>query len=488
MQEKYFKVWKEIEDGLGFCCCLHRRAAFLEVTGAPFDKLMIATTAPKDTIVDFLGKREVSTKYTDRFDFKYNDVDVELTTFCDTEDLDEIYQKAYRQTLTVDSIALSTNGRFTNAYKGLEDIRDKVLRLTDDSAPISEGLYRKMMLMHVNDGYSFDKKLSARLESDKIFKKEGYRIKFCELFVSRIRQKNVDWNQVARFLDIPGCTLDHKTAFISFTRGITNDMADEHFKRTYIFMIMSLLKMTSKELGAALKDVPEIRYFDSLCANLTRLIESHNDLTRVKNKYGEEFLQLLYDVQELWLKDVEGHAFRRYSERDFDKMGLIIAQNGLWFDRDKMFDLDSPQREEESIESAETVESSETVNDHEADEDVEMVGSPSFSKIMNSGFSDEYEEVEETEETEGFIKDDYEITPGDDVVKSKYEGDDFSFDDTPNVMPKDDKSSMGFNASGLDEYEMGTPSQRETTPTPKKSEGIMNNFRGHKSRVLNGGS
>ncbi len=481
MQENYFKVWKDIETNLGFCCCLHRRAAFLEFTGVPLDKLMIATTAPKDIIVGFLGKREVSTKHANRFDFKYDDVDVEMTTFCDTEDLDEIYQKAYRQTLTVDSIALSTDGRITNSYKGLEDIRDKVLRLTDDSTPISEGLYRKMVLMHVNDGYSFDKKLSARLENDKIFKKEGYRIKYCELFVSRIRQPNTDWNKVARLLDVPGCALDHKTAFISFTRGITNDMADEHFKRTYIFMIMALLKMTSKELSSALKDVPEVEYFDSLCANLTRLIENHTDLARVKNKYGEEFLQLLYDVQELWLKDVEGHAFRRYTERDFDKMGLIIAQNGLWFDRNQMFNLNSPKREDESMESAETI------DDYGGDDDVEMVGSPSFSKIMSSGFAeDEYDEVEATE---GVVNDDYEIPASDnETVKSEYEGDDFSFDDTPETTPKEDKSSMGFNASGLDEYEMGTPSQRETPPAPKKSEGILNNLRGHKSRVLNGGS
>ena len=285
MQEKFLAVWNDIESAIG-SCCLHKSAAFLEASGKPLQKLLLVTSASESVITEFLGKRNVDNKVKNRYIFTHENVPVELTTHCDVEDMDELYQKSFRHSLTIDSIAVKSDGMVSNSYGGMEDVRDKILRLTDDNGIISEGLYRRIISLHAFEGFSFDNNLRLRIENDKPFQKESYRKKFCEIFVKTVRADSVNWEQVARLLETPGCTLDHKKAFVAFTQSVTNEMADERFKRTFIFMIMALLKVTSKELQTIMAGVEGLEYYDSLCANMMHLVQTQADLVRLKSKYG----------------------------------------------------------------------------------------------------------------------------------------------------------------------------------------------------------
>jgi len=480
MHEKFLKVWEEIEEAIGICC-LHKKAAYMEVSGKPVQQLTLVTSAPTGVILNFLGERKVDDKQKNRFLFAHNGIQVDLTTFCDIEDVDELYRKSFRHTLTVDSIGVRRDGMISSSYNGIEDIRDKILRLTDENSTISEGLYRRIILMHVMDGYSIDKDLKERLERENFFQKEGYRKKFCEVFTSCVRDKQPNWNQVARLLGMPGCTLSHKSAFVSYAEKITE--ADDRFKRTFIFLIMALLKVTSKELQPMMTGVSEMEYYDSLCANLTTKVDTQATLKRLKGKYGDDFLELLYDLQELWMKEIEGTPFRRYTERDFDKMGLVVSDGNLWFDRNNLPKTAKVVTEEIHTATDEV----EDILSEEEDDSLEMVGSPEYSKLMQSGYEDE--NYADDEPTEGLVEDDFEMpAAGNEHQTTAFSADALDLD----VAPTEDTSSLGFDISGLEQYENGTSEDRvpqiiRKDPT-RKSGGVFLNRRDHKSRMINGDS
>ena len=479
MQEKFLKVWEEIEEAIGICC-LHKKAAFMEVAGKSVQQLTLVTSAPTSVILNFIGERKVDDKQKNRFLFAHNGIQVDLTTYCDVEDVDELYRKSFRHSLTIDSIGVRRDGMVSSSYNGIEDIHNKILRLTDENSAISEGLYRRILLMHAYEGYSLDDALSGRLEREKFFQKEGYRKKFCEIFVSGVRAEKPNWFQVAKLLGMPGCTLSHKSAFVAYAENIGE--ADEKFKRTFIFLIMALLKVTSRELQSLMAGIPEMEYYDSLCANLTTKVDTQDALRRIKGKYGDEFVELLYDLQELWMKDIEGVPFRRYTERDFDKMGLVVSDGNLWFDRN------NPVKIQKTVE-AELPSEPEEVDDilsEEDDDTIEMVGSPEYAKLMQSGYVDE--SYSDDEPTEGIVVDNYEMPVGEESVPSTFSAEDLGLD-TP---APEEKSSLGFDASGLDQYENGNTESRvppmiRKEPT-RKGGGAFLHSREHKSRMINGGS
>ena len=171
MQEKFLKVWEEIEEAIGICC-LHKKAAFMEVAGKSVQQLTLVTSAPTSVILNFIGERKVDDKQKNRFLFAHNGIQVDLTTCCDVEDVDELYRKSFRHSLTIDSIGVRRDGMVSSSYNGIEDIHNKILRLTDENSAISEGLYRRILLMHAYEGYSLDDALSGRLEREKFFQKK----------------------------------------------------------------------------------------------------------------------------------------------------------------------------------------------------------------------------------------------------------------------------------------------------------------------------
>lgn len=52
--------------------------------------------------------------------------------------MDKLFVKSFRHTLTIDSVGITRDGQISNMYHGVEDIQNKILRLTDEKSVISE--------------------------------------------------------------------------------------------------------------------------------------------------------------------------------------------------------------------------------------------------------------------------------------------------------------------------------------------------------------
>ena len=146
MTEKFKKAWADIEEAIGVCF-LHKRAAFREVSGKGLQQLSLVTSADPDVIRAFIGKRNIDDSQENRFIFTHEGIQIDLTSLADEEDLDRLYVKSFRHTLTIDSVGMKINGEISNMYHGVEDIENKVLRLTDEKATISEILFRRILQM-----------------------------------------------------------------------------------------------------------------------------------------------------------------------------------------------------------------------------------------------------------------------------------------------------------------------------------------------------
>ena len=478
MTDKFINAWSDIENAIG-TCCLHKKAAFREISGKGLQQLSLVTTASPESIREFIGKRNVDESQPNRFIFSHEGIQIDLTTFADEDDIDRLFVKSFRHTLTIDSIGMTRSGEISNIYHGVEDAHNKILRLTDENAVISEMLFRRILQLIYNESFKIDDSVKLRLDKDKVFEKESYRKKFCEVLVTALKSPKTDWKRIAELLDILGGCIGHRKAIVNYTRNIS-DNKDDAYKRTFAFLIFALLKVTSKEIQPLYNGDPAIGYFDSLCSKLYKLVETYSEFKELKEKYGTEFMEMLFDMQELWMS-IENVPYRRPTEKDFDRMALLIADKRFW-----KSDAHKSEQEQCTPKIKEQEVFTESHNDiQDEDRSFELEGSFDFNKAMNGKFNrEDYEEP-----TEGVVVDTY--TPEDEKAseeavrdKSEYTlGDlDMLDSETANV-PISKKHKDGFYEKGLDEYE--SMEKREVTPQvvqtkTKTNESIPSRAKGHK--------
>lgn len=478
MTDKFKSVWLEIEQGLGVCC-LHKKAAFNEVSGNPVTQLTLVTSAPEEKIVSFIGNRKVE-RDNNRFRFSHNGISIDLTTFCHINDLQTLQDKAFRHTLTVDSIGVRRDGKFYDPYDGIADIRSKTIRLTESTSTISESLLRRMMLLVADSGYTLDESVSRRLEQDKLFEKEGFRKKFCEVFYSFVA-KDCNWAKAASLLNLLGTALGHRKAVVEYTSRLDKDENDKRFVRAYLFLIFALIKVSSREIHSLFSGDPMADYFDSICTNMQKRITSYSDYTAMKEKYGADFLELLFDVQEIWMA-MENIPYKRPSEADFDLMSMLVSDESLWSDSEGKGRV---QKKEAAA----------------ATDALRLEGTLDFEKALSSSFSEE----DYDEPTEGVVYDEevYADEEPEDILNSvsaaqQVQKKEVCVDDEV----ADEESISGFEIEGLEAYEQAlykkNDSSDKETIEPAESEaperrkpqndGVINHSRGHSSKVLmNGG-
>lgn len=486
MTDKFKKVWADIERELGGCC-LHKKAAYNEASGNPVQQLTLVTCATPDRIESFIGIRAVE-KMTNRYRFAHNGVQIDLTTVSGVNGVDELCEKAFRHTLTIDSIGIRRDGKYVDRYNGMADIRAKAIRLTDENAMISEGLIRRVLLLAVNDGYSIEESLTRKIEKEKIFEKESYRKRFCEVFTSVVHDKKSGWDKAAILLNILGNILGHRKAVVNYTLKLDKEKNDERFIRAYLSLIFALIKATSKEIQPLFKGDCLLSYFDSVCENMKKRIENYGDYLTLKEKYGDEFLELLFDVQEIWMA-MENIPYKRPQERDFDMMSLLIADETLW--------TDGTEKENEEAEQ--------TVMPEVQRQEIEGVFD--FEKAV----SEEYHEEDYNEPTEGIIEDTYGIEelPYEAAKETDDIDDILSSDEVSQLPPvqkkaicvddeeKSEINNCGFNLEGLETYEAEAKRKQNTSlkttmdaphEEPAIYDSVINHTRGHSSKIImNGG-
>lgn len=487
MTEKYKKAWADIEEAIGVCF-LHKKAAFREVSGMGLQQLSLVTSASPEVIRAFIGKRNVDDSQPNRFIFTHDGIQIDLTSLADETDLDKLYVKSFRHTLTIDSVGMKINGDISNMYHGVEDIENKILRLTDEKATISEILFRRILQMVCNDEFKLDENLKRRFANEKIFEKESYRKKYCEVLSAELKSDKTNWRHVAELLEIPGGYIGHQKAIVNYTRRIP-DGKDAGYKRTFAFLMFALLKATSKEVQHLYNGDPAIAYFDSLCNNLQQLVETYNDYRQLKEKYGPEFMEMLFDMQELWMS-IENIPYTRPTERSFDRMALLSADKRYWGkaeDSAPVVKPTAPKREEQIAAAASNPKTEPEEDVHDDDEEDILEGGPIDVRRALDGFDeDNYND----EPTEGTVEDTYVPEGERDLSSNKSNTTDLLDDfDSPVTSEKDVEDKMdGFSISGLEEYEAGTKTNFEPAdhaPKHKKADSVFGRSKGHK--MITGG-
>lgn len=505
MTEQMKKVWAELEEKIG-SCCLHKKAALNELSGVKYSQLTLVTTAPNERIEAFLGNTKFEHNQ-ERYSFTYNGVYVDLTTYVGITDVDELYRLSFCHTLTIDSVGIRFDGKKTNLYGGVEDIKHKILRMAPNNGGISEGVAKRIFSLMLT-GYTVDDSVFKEFEKNKLLEKATFRKNFFEVLTSAVLSSPCPWDKVAYLLSIVGNGIEHKKAVTGYTAKLQIGTGDKRFRQAFLFLIFAMMKASSKEIAPVLRDGNNLGFYDSVCANLQKRISSYQDFSELKTKYGEEFMELLFDVQSIWM-NMEGIPYHRPSEKDFDTMKILVSDERFWGDEKK---ITAPPQKPKGPETKPIPEKTEEDEDEpdpapatESEEKLELEGSFDFEKAMSADKynGEEYEESAEDEPMEGKVDDEYEIEPNDSEVIT-IEGKPVPSVDLPTrenrerqknsvciddeVQEKPDDSG-GINMDGLAEYEndMEARKQRVTSPPPppRRSDGdVLSHSRGHTSKVL----
>ena len=469
MNERRKAVWLEIEKGIGRCC-LHKKAALNEAMGLTSNVMSLATTAPEKDIEAFLGDIKFE-KNQDRYSFIYHGVSVDLTTFSSVTDKEELYQKIFMHALTIDSIGFESNGKKANRYHGLQDVENKVLRLTSPGVSVSEGLMKRI-LTYVADGFTVEKGLREKIEQEQYFRRPSFRKKLAEVLTALMEDDSKSWSDVARVIDLVS-NLEHRKAVVAFTKTNTDDKNDPKVRRTYEFLVFAFSGATSKEITPSLQGEKALCYYDSVCSNIRMRVKTLADFKNLKENYGEEFMELLFDVQELWMR-VEKMPFKRPSEKDFDLMAQLIADPSYWADDEEDAEEESEPEEKNQIEGTLDVAKAISGEFNEEDYDDDM-GGPVIDDYVPE------EAMENGTHSSGVAEAGYELPP--ESKKGHYIDDEDI---------QDDKDSGGLDYEALDAIEREVAEQRKGASKPqqpvpaRKPDGIRA-ARDHKSNLLNDG-
>ena len=186
MTEKFKIAWESIEGEIG-SCCLHKKAAFNEISGRQVLNLSLVTSASPEIIEKMIGTRKCE-KSNNKYHFVYDGVPVDITTVYGVETKEELCRKAFRHTLTIDSLGISRDGKLCNAYGGLSDIKTKTIRLTDANSKISELIYKRMLLLDI-EGYRFDEAVLPKIEWSDGNSNSGFKKDFAKCLYLRCTMK-----------------------------------------------------------------------------------------------------------------------------------------------------------------------------------------------------------------------------------------------------------------------------------------------------------
>ncbi len=470
MTENFKKAWEKIESNIG-TCCLHKKAAFREASGQELKQLSLVTCTSPEVIESYmasLGEKQSTSPYK----FKVDDVFVELTNITGVKSTDELNEKSFKHTLTVDCIGFRRKGGVNDNYGGMADVREKIVRLTDERVTVNENLFKRILTLVADDSFRLHPAVKERIKNDKFFEKPGYRKKFFEYFFEIVTDKNAGWQKAASLLGIAEEYIKPGTRIIGYTEKISESKINASFIRAYLFLVFALMKATSKEISALFKDDSLFDYYDSVCVKLATRISSYTQYMELKNNYGQEFLNLLFDVQEIWMT-AEGMTYKRPSERDFDLMSALVNDEKYWGEK--------KQSEPSVVEEA--------VADDLIPENFELEGVLDIGKAV----SDVYDSDLYDEPTEGVVEDTYDADTQDDGNLPAVQKKEVCIDDDYEESGK----VSGFEVSGLASYEdellrrNGNNEHVEANSSPTSSvdnaSGVINHTRGHSSKILTNG-
>ena len=455
MTENSRKIWTKLEENIGRCI-LFRDAALKEVLGNETFTLQFATLSVPEKVETFLDNAEgISIIRSERgyYVFSLEGARVEVHCFDAEQGFESSYEKMFSRPLRCENLGLNIMGQFNKNIDAYNDIEARELHLASGESKITEFLVPKIVRYVLNFGFVIGEDILEYASQNKIFESKDMRVRFLSALSDNIKKTNCTWGRVAEALKFIAEILPSPD-FTQYTASLDDMEKDDKFVRNYLYNLFIILDMTGQELHKVIPKESTLEFFDSLAINIGACLGEYKTYIEIKNKYGDEFLELLMDVQESVAKSLH-LDYQRVSDDTFDMGEMFFKDDRFWCSLEEM---SAPKKEEVTVAPAPQVQ-----------EETMDVSKGNFAGWTKDEFDKEmYSEEGDTE------------TVSTDKVY---------LDDEVETESVD----TGIDMSALDSYETdsekeeGAEQPRQKNEPPKQNDTIMNSQRGHESKVLNSG-
>ena len=454
MTETSKKIWTKLEENIGRCI-LFRDAALKEVLGNDTFMLQFATLSVPEKVEAFLDNAEevsIIRREKNYYVFSWEGARVEIYCFDAESGFESSYEKMFSRPLRCENLGINIMGQYNRNVDAYNDIVAKELHFASGEAKITEFLVSKIVRYVLNFGFTIGEDILENASQNKIFDSKAMRVRFLSALSDNIKKTTCTWDRVAEVLKFIAELLPSPD-FIQYTTALGDMGKDDKFVRNYLYNLFIILDMTGQELHKIIPKESTLEYFDSLAINIGACLGEYKTYIEIKNKYGDEFLELLMDVQESVAKSLH-LDYQRVSDETFDMGEIFFKDDRFWCSLEEMND----PKEETAIAPASQVQ--------EESMDVSKGNFVGWTK-------DEFDKEMYSEEGEA------------DAVGA----DKVYLDDEVETESVD----TGIDMSALDSYETdvkeeeGDEPPRQNNESPKQNDSIMNSQRGHESTVLNSG-
>lgn len=454
MTETSKKIWTKLEENIGRCI-LFRDAALKEVLGNDTFMLQFATLSVPEKVEAFLDNAEevsIIRREKNYYVFSWEGARVEIYCFDAESGFESSYEKMFSRPLRCENLGINIMGQYNRNVDAYNDIVAKELHFASGEAKITEFLVSKIVRYVLNFGFTIGEDILENASQNKIFDSKAMRVRFLSALSDNIKKTTCTWDRVAEALKFIAELLPSPD-FIQYTTALGDMGKDDKFVRNYLYNLFIILDMTGQELHKIIPKESTLEYFDSLAINIGACLGEYKTYIEIKNKYGDEFLELLMDVQESVAKSLH-LDYQRVSDETFDMGEIFFKDDRFWCSLEEM----NAPKEETAIAPASQVQ--------EESMDVSKGNFVGWTK-------DEFDKEMYSEEGEA------------DAVGA----DKVYLDDEVETESVD----TGIDMSALDSYETdvkdeeGDEPPRQNNEPPKQNDSIMNSQRGHESTVLNSG-
>ena len=455
MTENSRKIWTKLEENIGRCI-LFRDAALKEVLGNETFTLQFATLSVPEKVETFLDNAEgISIIRSERgyYVFSLEGARVEVHCFDAEQGFESSYEKMFSRPLRCENLGLNIMGQFNKNIDAYNDIEARELHLASGGSKITEFLVPKIVRYVLNFGFVIGEDILEYASQNKIFESKDMRVRFLSALSDNIKKTNCTWGRVAEALKFIAEILPSPD-FTQYTASLDDMEKDDKFVRNYLYNLFIILDMTGQELHKVIPKESTLEFFDSLAINIGACLGEYKTYIEIKNKYGDEFLELLMDVQESVAKSLH-LDYQRVSDDTFDMGEMFFKDDRFWCSLEEM---SAPKKDEVTVAAAPQVQ-----------EETMDVSKGNFAGWTKDEFDKEmYSEEGDTE------------TVSTDKVY---------LDDEVETESMD----TGIDMSALDSYETDAEKEEDVEPhrqknePPKQNDTIMNSQRGHESKVLNSG-
>lgn len=454
MTETSKKIWTKLEENIGRCI-LFRDAALKEVLGNDTFMLQFATLSVPEKVEAFLDNAEevsIIRREKNYYVFSWEGARVEIYCFDAESGFESSYEKMFSRPLRCENLGINIMGQYNRNVDAYNDIVAKELHFASGEAKITEFLVSKIVRYVLNFGFTIGEDILENASQNKIFDSKAMRVRFLSALSDNIKKTTCTWDRVAEVLKFIAELLPSPD-FIQYTTALGDMEKEDKFVRNYLYNLFIILDMTGQELHKIIPKESTLEYFDSLAINIGACLGEYKTYIEIKNKYGDEFLELLMDVQESVAKSLH-LDYQRVSDETFDMGEMFFKDDRFWCSLEEM----NAPKEETAIAPASQVQ--------EESMDVSKGNFVGWTK-------DEFDKEMYSEEGEAEAVSADKVYLDDEV-------------ETESVDTGIDMSALDSYETDVKEEEGDEPPQQKNEP-PKQNDSIMNSQRGHESTVLNSG-